>query len=471
MLTKRSILGLILVCVALLAGATQPKRDFRGAWIQTISQGYDKRSTDENKAYLTELLDRLQDIGINAVIFQVRPRSDAFYQSEIEPWSASLTGKYGKAPSPFWDPLEFMIEQCHARGMELHAWLNPYRGPGTNEALPASHPMKKHPERFVRYGKSHYYEPSLKANRDHICRVVADILARYDVDGIHFDDYFYPYPIAKEQFPDAEAYRRSRTKLSKADWRRRNVDLLIEQVSRTIAEVKPWVRFGISPFGIWRNSTSDPRGSNTRGLQNYDDLYADVPKWAAKGLIDYQIPQLYWEIGHKAAPYDELCHWWARQGYGRHVYIGQDAEKTAKFNELTKKLKLAASHRDDCILGNCWWYAASLHQIAGKLKRGVYRTRALVPEYHWKEVEPVRAPKPKAIGPKIIWRTDANARRWVVYRFETAEDVDIENPEAIQCVTYLPEYSAGNPGVYVITALDFANAESQPSKPVEIKNI
>lgn len=471
--TKRNILpaALLLACVALFAGATQPKHDFRGAWIQTIFQGYDKRSTAENKAYLTGLLDQLESAGINAVIFQVRPRSDAFYQSTIEPWSASLTGKYGKAPEPFWDPLEFMVSECHKRGMELHAWLNPYRGPATGEVLPASHPMRRHPERFVRYGKTHYYEPSLKANRDHICRIVADILTRYDVDGIHFDDYFYPYPIAKEQFPDAEAYRRAHTKLSKADWRRRNVDLLIEQVSRTIADVKPWVRFGISPFGIWRNASSDPRGSNTRGLQNYDDLYADVPRWAANGLIDYQIPQLYWEIGHKAAPYDVLCHWWAENGHGRHVYIGQDAEKTAKFNELSRKLSLAEAHRDGCIRGNCWWYAASLPTtIASELRNGAYRTKALVPEYLWKSVEPAARPTPEADGDRIIWHPDPTARRWVIYRFNSVAEVDTENPEAICGVTYMPQWHADRPGVYVITALDFANSESLPSKPIEFKD-
>ncbi len=456
--------------MALIAGATQPKHDFRGAWIQTIYQGYEKRSTAQNKKYLTDLLDQLEEAGINAVFFQVRPRSDAFYPSKLEPWSPQLTGAYGKAPSPLWDPLQFMIDECHRRGMELHAWLNPYRGPATNETVPASHLLKKHPERFVRYGKINYFKPSLQANRDHLCNVIADILTRYDVDGIHFDDYFYPYPIANTPFPDDAEYKASKTRLSKDDWRRRNVEELIEQVSKTIAETKPWVRFGISPFGIWRNKATCPTGSATKGLQGYDALYADVPRWAELGLIDYQIPQLYWGITHKSAPYDELCHWWANNGFGRHVYIGQDAEVTAKANELDRKMALAAEHPDG-IQGNCWWYAGSINCVKPDLKKVHYCNKALVPEYLWKDVEPAPTPHPKAHGATIKWNVDREARRWVVYRFNSKKNIDIDNPAAICAVTFSPQFIASKPGVYVITALDYSNCESSPSKPIEIKQI
>lgn len=470
MQSKRYILSIVLACVALFSGATPPKHDFRGAWIQTIFQGYDKRSTAENKKYLTEMLDRLESVGINAVFFQVRPRSDAFYKSDLEPWSLQLTGAYGKAPSPAWDPMEFMIDECHKRGMEFHAWLNPYRGPASNEKVPSSHLLKKHPEQFVLYGKCYYFNPALKANRDHLCKVIADIVTRYDVDGIHFDDYFYPYPSGKLQFDDDADYRRSKSKLSKADWRRQNVELLIEQVSKTIAETKPWVRFGISPFGIWRNSSSDPKGSKTRGLQNYDDLYADVPRWASLGLIDYQIPQLYWEINHKSAPYDELCNWWAQNGNGRHIYIGQDAEKTSKFSELDSKIELACAHPEK-IQGHCWWYAASINSVASKLKSTHYRHKALVPEYLWKSVEPASAPHPSAHGHKISWTAEQAARRWVIYHFTSKKRIDIDNPEAIKAVSFKPEFTADEPGFYVITALDYSNCESAPSKPIEIKRI
>lgn len=466
-LSKRLLSALILLLATLSTSAATSKYDFRGAWIQTIYQGYDKRSTAENKQYLTRLLDELERAGINAVFFQVRPRSDAFYKSDIEPWSAQLTGAYGKAPSPMWDPLEFMVEEAHKRGMELHAWLNPYRGPAVKETVPASHLLKKRPELFVLFDGMYYFNPAKEDNRRHLCRVIRDILTRYDVDGIHFDDYFYPYPKAKLEFNDGADYRRSGSKLSKADWRRQNVEQLISDVSKTISEVKPWVRFGISPFGIWRNASTDPTGSRTGGLQGYDALYADVPRWARLGLIDYQIPQLYWPISHRTAPYDELCHWWAGQGHGRHIYIGQDAEKTAQFSELDRKLALAAEH-DDAVQGHCWWYAASVNTVADALRKSAYRSKAIVPEYLWKDVEPASAPSPRLNGKVISWDAAPEARRWVVYHFRSKNDIDIENPEAIRCITYQPTFTATEPGVYVITALDYSNCESSPSKHIKI---
>lgn len=451
----------LLLLAAVCALRAEGKHEFRGAWIQTIFQGYEKRSTSQNKEYLTGLLDDLQAAGINAVIFQVRPRADAFYRSEIEPWSQFLTGAIGKAPSPAWDPLEFMVEEAHARGMELHAWLNPYRAPLVSEkaGLPKNHLLRRHPERFIRYGKLYYFDPAQKANREHICKVVRDIATRYDIDGIHFDDYFYPYPIAGKEFPDAAAWRSSGSKLSRDDWRRRNVDLLIEEVAATIAEVKPWLRFGISPFGIWRNAASDPTGSATRGLQGYDDLYADTPLWAARGWIDYQIPQLYWPLDHKAAPYRELAPWWERQKRGRHIYIGQDAEKTAELGELDEKMALAAGAE-----GACWWYAASLPRLSNSLKGRHYASPALVPEYLWKSVDP--APRPeglKAKGRHMTWEAAPEARKWVVYRFDSKKDINLENPAAICGVTYSAEFDAPGPGVYAVTALDPANSESSPS--------
>lgn len=466
LMLRRFIITSALLLSVLLSFANAPKREFRGVWIQTIFQGYDKRSTAENKAYLTDMLNDLQRAGINAVIFQVRPRADAFYKSDIEPWSAFLTGTVGKAPSPYWDPLQFMVEECHKRGMEIHAWLNPYRAVLIDDVpkLPKTHLVKTHPERFVKYGKLYYFEPSLQVNRDHICNIVADITKRYDIDGIHFDDYFYPYPIPKTDFPDSKAYSASKTKLSKADWRRNNIEKLIKQVSTVISEIKPWVRFGISPFGIWRNSSSDPRGSRTSGLQNYDDLYADVPYWAEKGWIDYQIPQIYWELNHKNAPYGILAEWWAKNGRGRHIYIGQDAEKTAKFNELDKKLKLA--EKTD---GNCWWYAASFSKVSNQLINSAYSTTALVPEYIWKKTEPASRPQNLTFAKgKLSWHKDPNARKWVIYHFPSKDEIDIENPAAICAVTYTPTFTPKKNGIYVVTALDHCNGESAPSKSVKV---
>lgn len=463
---KTRLLAFVMLFASLGYASGASKREFRGAWIQTIYQGYDCRTTAENKAYLTTLLDELRSAGINAVFFQVRPRADALYRSSLEPWSRFLTGQVGRAPDPEWDPLEFMVAESHARGMELHAWLNPYRAATVEEmaTLPPDDMLITETSRFMRYGKGYYFKPSMQENRNFICSIVKDIAERYDVDGIHFDDYFYPYPIKGESLADDADYEASNTSLSRGDWRRRNVDLLIEQVSATLDTVKPWIRFGISPFGIWRNAAKDPRGSKTNGLSNFDDLYADVPMWAEKGWIDYQIPQLYWQMNHKVAPYGELAPWWARNTRGRHVYIGQDAENIVKFNELDSKMRLAAK-----VHGNCWWYAASLPALTPQLRCGAYASAALVPEYPWKKVEKTSKPLHLRYNSgRLQWALDPAASKWVVYRFDSNEDVDIENSAAICAVTYTAAYFPERNGVYVITALDRANGESVPSSPIMI---
>lgn len=466
MILRRCAVLVVLAVTLVAAAVGAPKREFRGAWIQTIFQKYEERTSEQLKADFTGLLDRLHAVGINVVIFQVRPCADAFYQSSLEPWSRYLTGSVGRAPKPFWDPLEFMVTEAHLRGMELHAWLNPYRAPTVKDAasLSSSHLLKRHPERFVRYGNGYYFDPSREDNRRLICNVVADIVTRYDVDGIHFDDYFYPYPVKGQKFPDAEAYARSASGLSLNDWRRSNVNELIRCVSETIDSIKPWVRFGISPFGIWRNSSSDPSGSRTAGLQAYDDLYSDVPLWAEKGWIDYQIPQLYWELDHERASYRELAQWWAQNGRGRHVYIGQDARKTHQSNELDPKLKLASA-----VEGNCWWYASSLKCIEPELAEA-YTTPALVPEYLWKKAEVVSTPSDLKFAAGLLrWAFDEKASKWVVYRFDSEKVIDIENPSAICAVTYSNQFTPTRPGVYVVTALDRTNCESVPSAPIAVK--
>lgn len=301
----------------------QPKLEFRGAWMHTIFQSqYSKQSTDENKQYLCDQLDKLKKAGCNAVIFQVRPQADALYPSELEPWSRHLTGKAGVAPDPVWDPLQFMITEAHARGMELHAWLNPYRVTTTKgEILPKNHIYYQHPERFLEYDGKLYFDPALKENRDFIVKVVDDIITRYDVDAIHMDDYFYPYPKEGVDFPDDKSYAATGNGMDRGDWRRHNVDMLIEAIHNDIAAHKPWVRLGISPFGIWRNKKSDTNGSDTNGLQNYDDLYANVLLWTEKGWVDYMLPQLYWELEHKRASTEVLAYWWNEHANNRHMYL------------------------------------------------------------------------------------------------------------------------------------------------------
>ena len=282
-----------------LADDYVPKREFRGAWMQVVNGQYNGMTSAEQQQRLSEQLDALQQAGVNAVIFQVRPEADALYVSYYEPWSRFLTGEQGRNPDEGWDPLQFMITACHARGMELHAWINPYRAKlkGLKKAdMHYKHPWFKFPERFVEYDGMLIFNPALQLNRDYICTVVSDIVRRYDVDGLHIDDYFYPYPVAGVPFPDdADFAADPRGFTDKADWRRDNVNLLIQQLSSTIHDIKPWVKFGVSPFGIYHNekASSAVPGSATSGLQNYDDLYADVLLWIDKGWVDYTVPQLY----------------------------------------------------------------------------------------------------------------------------------------------------------------------------------
>ena len=305
---------------------------FRGAWIATVAN-IDWPSPDavgvpqKQQLEMIGILDSLHAIGINAIIFQIRPTSDAFYWSELEPWSHWLTGTQGywqeqggllAGLDDFYDPLEFVTAEAHDRDMEVHAWLNPYRVTTKfmdTTQLVSNHIMRRHPDWFWKYGEQWYFEPGLDETREWICMVVEDIVCRYDIDAIHMDDYFYPYPLPKQSLPDRDCFEaHSRGYVDIRDWRRNNVNMAIRDISETIRKTKPWVQFGISPFGVWRNNTRDSIGSaTTAGLTNYDHLYADVLYWIREGWIDYVCPQLYWHIGNRAADYYTLAHWWGKR--------------------------------------------------------------------------------------------------------------------------------------------------------------
>ena len=334
----RNILLSFVFCLSTLSEAVYAEgglMPFRGAWIATVANidwptpeavGY----TDLQQEEMVWILDSLQSIGINAVIFQVRPTSDALYYSEHEPVSHWLTGTQGswgeQAP---WDPLAWTIEQAHARNMEVHVWLNPYRvnlNKTDTSILASDHIMRRLPEWFWEYAKQWYFNPGLDITREWICMIVQDILLRYDIQAIHMDDYFYPYPVGGKPLPDVQTFKDYPRGFDNiADWRRNNVNLAIQDISRTIRECKPGVQFGISPFGVWRNASVDCTGSaTTAGITNYDDLYADIRLWIQQGWIDYVLPQLYWEIGKPAADYEVLAHWWANEVRGTNckLYIG-----------------------------------------------------------------------------------------------------------------------------------------------------
>lgn len=474
-----------------------PKREFRGAWIQAVNGQFRGIPTEKLKQTLIDQLNSLQGAGINAIIFQVRPEADALYASQLEPWSRFLTGVQGQAPSPYWDPMQFMIDECHKRGMEFHAWINPYRvKTSLKSELAANHLYNIHPEWFVTYNNQLYFDPALPESRRHICMVVADIVSRYDVDAIHMDDYFYPYPAKGVDFPDDASFARYGGGFTnRADWRRSNVNILIQKIHETIRGLKPWVKFGISPFGIYRNEKNDPLGSKTNGLQNYDDLYADVLLWARNGWVDYNIPQIYWQIGHPAADYETLVKWWAKNTENRPLFIGQSVMNTVQnadpknpsINQLPCKMALERAYQT--IGGSCQWPASAVVENAGK-----YRD-ALVQEYHkYPALVPVfdfmddKAPG-KVRKVKKVWTEDGymlfwtapkakdemdRAVQYVVYRFDGKEKVNIDDASHIVAITrnnfYKLPYDDGKTKYrYVVTALDRLHNESKSvSKKVKL---
>ena len=348
---------------------------FRGAWIATVAnidwpQPETIGQSEAQQAQMITLLDSLQALGMNAIIFQVRPTADALYLSELEPTSHWLTGTQGHwgDQTPY-DALRFVCREAHQRGMEVHVWLNPFRltlHTMSPDMLADDHIYRVHPEWFWRYGKQWYFDPSQPATRDWICMVVEDLCCRYDIDAIHMDDYFYPYPIAKTPLPDRKQFEADpRGFTSIGDWRRDNVNLTIQAIHNMIQRTRPEVQFGISPFGVWRNQDRDSLGSATKaGMTNYDDLYADILLWIRNGWIDYVVPQLYWEIGKKIADYEVLAHWWAEAVRGTDVklYIGMapyrlgGANEAAAWktgNEIARQMRLNRTIPE--ITGECFY--------------------------------------------------------------------------------------------------------------------
>lgn len=323
-----------IICIAIFCSHTvwaqTPAKEFRGVWVATVdnidwpSKGnYD---SDAQKEEFIQLLDMHQRNGMNAMIVQVRPCTDAFYPSQYEPWSAWLTGVQGQPPSPYYDPLAFMITETHKRNMVFHAWMNPYRAEfNLNDDLTSStHITRLHPEWFVTYGDKKYFDPGNREAQQYVVDVVTDVVKRYDIDAIHFDDYFYPYPLEGKKFPDDDTYQLYGKGMTRENWRRSNTDSIIAHLYTAIKKQKDNCLFGISPFGVWRNIDRDPvNGSRTNGsLSNYDNLYADILLWLKNGWIDYVTPQLYWEFNHRQAPFNTLLEWWSKHTYGKQCYIG-----------------------------------------------------------------------------------------------------------------------------------------------------
>lgn len=333
----------------------------RGMWLATVGgRDWPTRAglrASEQRAELIEHLDTAVRHGLNTVILQVRPTADALWPSAYEPWSQYLSGSQGRDPG--WDPLGTAVKEAHARGLELHAWFNPYRVSVHDDPahLVPSHPARKHPEWVVPYGGKLYYNPGLPEVRAFVQDAMMDAVEKYAVDGVHFDDYFYPYPVAGRSFDDAGTYSTYGGGFAtRAAWRRDNIDRLVRETAARVKKVRPAARFGVSPFGVWRNAATDAKGSDTRaGVQTYDDLHADTRKWVREGWIDYIVPQLYWNIGLDVADYAKLLPWWAEvaRGSRTRLYIGEalykagDPEQPAAWQdpaELSRHLTLAQDH-------------------------------------------------------------------------------------------------------------------------------
>ncbi|AYC42595.1 glycoside hydrolase family 10 protein [Streptomyces griseorubiginosus] len=334
----------------------------RGVWLATVSNrdwpSKPGLTAAQQRADLIAHLDRAAADRLNTVILQVRPTADALWPSPYEPWSQYLTGTQGKNPG--WDPLGTAVTEAHRRGLHLHAWFNPYRV--ANHADPtklvASHPARKHPDWVVPYGGKLYYNPGLPEVRAFVEKAILDAVRKYPVDAVHFDDYFYPYPVAGQTFDDDAAYDRyGGAFVNRAAWRRDNIDKLVRETAAAVRRIRPTAQFGISPFGVWRNAVTDPLGSDTRaGVQSYDDNFADTRKWVREGWIDYLVPQLYWNIGFAAADYAKLVPWWAEQARGSRtkLYLGEalykagDPAQSAAWQdpaELSRHLTLARQYQ------------------------------------------------------------------------------------------------------------------------------
>ena len=486
---------------SLEAQGKPPKREFRGAWVATVKNiDFPRRPTADPESLKAEyrlLLDSFKRLGLNALIFQVRPSGDAFYHSRLAPWSAFLTGSQGLAPDEDFDPLAFFIEEAHRRGMEFHAWLNPFRATMDLDTLNLSprHLFHQHRNWMVRYGSQFYFNPALPEVRAHLVEVVSELVEKYDLDAIHLDDYFYPYKIPGETFPDSLDFFRQGYGFSDIDdWRRSNTDQLVRDLSLAIHSLNPHVRFGISPFGVWRNADRDPEGSPTRaGATCYDDLSADVRKWLIQGWIDYVIPQLYWHIGFEIADHQALLDWWSRNSFGRQLYVGHAVYKVGNNgekawhipSEIPRQIEL--SRQNAASSGSAFFRAENLFRnplgIADSLQRE-FRYPALIPESVGPKRSLPQAPELKKArrkknGVLLKWRLRKENKEnppsyYVLYRFEAREAGNFSDPRNIRLVTPIGtngdkfEFTDDSVQpetlyIYALTAFNRYHAESRPS--------
>jgi uncharacterized lipoprotein YddW (UPF0748 family) len=481
-----------------------PKREFRGVWIATVANiDWPKPGStpDQQKQQLTNILDQHQRTGLNAVMFQVRPAADAFYAKSEEPWSKWLMGKQGKAPDPAYDPLEFAITEAHKRGIELHAWFNPYRATLDNKysALSPTHITNTKPEWFFTYGGQKLFNPGLPEVREYIVRIVLNVVDNYDVDGIHMDDYFYPYAIAGQKINDAAAFAEYGSDFSDIkDWRRDNVNQLVKMLTDSIHKHNPRMKFGLSPFGVWANKSHNPEGSTTQGLETYYEQYADSRKWIKEGWVDYINPQIYRPIGDRLIPFDKLLSWWSDNTYNRHLYIGHAAYRINEHRlaayqdpaEMPNEITLIRNNPR--AQGSVFFSSQSLTDnrlgFTDSLRLNYYKHPALPPLMLWLDSIPPNIPQnlqalklPTSNNVQLTWEAPLPAKDneavygYVIYRFEGEEKVDLAKPDNILHIQYdtTPLFvdtttQRGKTYLYVVTAIDRIKNESDRTPTIAV---
>lgn len=473
-----------------------PKREFRAAWVTTFTNldWPSKRglSSIEQKKEFVNLVQNFKNSQMNAVVVQVRASSDAFYESKLSPWSEWLTGVQGAPPIPYYDPLEFMLAQCHTNNLEFHAWFNPLRGISHDRfsSVAKNHITDRKPEWFFHYGESYYYNPGIPEVRDYIIEVIMEVVKNYDIDGVHLDDYFYPYTIGNEKIPDAETFKKYNRGISNInDWRRENINILIQEIAQAIKKEKTYVKFGISPLAIWRNKKQDPLGSESNsGQTSYDNLYCDTKLWVEKGWMDYVAPQLYWSTDNLYANYNKLLYWWNQQTQDNvHLYIGHALYKldpndrhSYKINEITNQVRLSRSNSraQGSIYFRAKTFKENQQNFQKEFKTTIYKYPAVIPTMPWIDSIPPSAPFDLNIehsfgAVQLDWSSQDTKKvldkihYFAIYRFEGKTDnssikltaknlIDFSNNN-----TYL-DYNVkpGKTYTYVVTSFDRLHNES-----------
>nr|WP_231584132.1 family 10 glycosylhydrolase [Domibacillus indicus] len=480
------------------AASTLPKREMRAAWIATVQNSDMKAgmSKAQYTAWARQTLDGLKASKFNTVIYQVKPTNDALYPSKLAPWSAYITGK-SQGTNPGYDPLQIMVDEAHKRGMELHAWMNPYRVtmPGQSlTSLASTNAARKNPSWVVKYGQQYYLNPGLPEVQNYLIASVKELVSNYDIDAVHMDDYFYPYKLQNQVFPDQAAYKKYGASFKNIDdWRRNNVNQLVKNLYSAIKATKPHVQFGISPFGVWRNKSLDPTGSDTRaGVNNYDDLYADTRTWIKNGTIDYITPQIYWSRNLAVARYGTLLNWWSHevstyaQVHPVHLYIGMADYKVGNDSDSTwnNKMELPnqiSANRTGKAEGQMHFSLKSIQRnalgYATIVKQQLYNYTAVTPAVPWKGSAIPSKPasvqvKKEAAGRTITIKEQAGQqpRKYVIYRFAGNKEGSYEDPRNIIDVVYntngntvFLDKTAQSSGMYTygVTSLSASGVESK----------